>query len=371
MAEPVTSVQVPSLTHVTTPHPHIAYTINLRGPFRSWTVHKRYSDFDALHKDLTAEMGGIAPAVQLPPKHFSVFGGTTLTDPVKIEERRRGLEAYLRGILYAGDTRWRRSKAWTAFLGISETVAGQDSAGAAASVSGAGSASGPVFTPAAWMTEYQALKALTRDLRAHVTTRDRCSAAGDVQGAQSAAVAGKQGLRALEGRLALLEKGLVASDKQVVAKGELMRRQDLFGALVGEVEGVAKALSSSMMSAGRTLNAHAASVTPQQANERAALLGNPSPTPSRRFGTGGGIQANLSSMEPQSLLEQQKLMMATQDDALTTLSSIIRRQKEIGTAIGQELDLHNGLLEEVDHEVDRVGARLGNTGKRLDKVLRR
>ncbi|KAJ3163489.1 hypothetical protein HDU86_000068 [Geranomyces michiganensis] len=367
MAEPVTSVQVPSLTHVTTPHPHITYTISLRGPFRSWTVHKRFSEFDTLHKDLTAEMG-VAPAVQLPPKHFSVFGGSNLTDPVKIEERRRGLEAYLRGILYAGDTRWRRSKAWTAFLGISEAAAGQDGAGATLSSS---SSSGPVFTPAAWMTEYQSLKSLTRDLRAHVTTRDRCSAAGDVQGAQSATVAGKQGLRGLEGRLALLEKGLVAGDKQNVAKGELMRRQDLFGALVGEVEGVAKALSSSMISAGRTLKAHAALLTPQQANQRAALLGTPSPTPSRRFGTGGGTQANLSSMEPQSLLEQQKLMMATQDDALTTLSEIIRRQKEIGTAIGQELDLHNGLLEEVDHEVDRVGARLGNTGKRLDKVVRR
>ncbi|KAI8921865.1 Phox homologous domain-containing protein [Powellomyces hirtus] len=358
MTEPVTSVQVPSLTHETAPHPHITYTIQLKGPFRSWTVHKRYSEFTALHKDLQNELGS-EPTMQLPPKHFSLFGHSTLTDPVKIEERRRGLESYLRGILYSGDTKWRRSHAWLKFLGIAEPPSkGSGNEKAALSPQ--------VFTPAAWMTEFQALKALTRDLRAHITTRDRCNAAGDVQGAQSAAVAGKQGLRALEGRLAGLEKGL--GDDRQVAKGELMRRQDLFGALVGEVEGVAKALSSSMLSASSSLAASSVTLTPQQSSERKALLGG-SPAPSRRFGT-ATPPANPSSMEPQGLLQQQQLMMATQDDALTTLSSIIRRQKEIGVAIGQELDLQNGLLEEVDSQVDRVQGRLAGTSKKLDKVLR-
>ncbi|KAJ3145822.1 hypothetical protein HDU89_006874 [Geranomyces variabilis] len=45
-------------------------------------------------------------------------------------------------------------------------------------------------------------------------------------------------------RLAFLTKGLVAGDKEAVAKGELLRRQDLFGVLVEKVEAVVKALSS-------------------------------------------------------------------------------------------------------------------------------
>ncbi|KAI8826028.1 uncharacterized protein EV422DRAFT_515051 [Fimicolochytrium jonesii] len=386
--EPITSISVPTATNQTAPTPHTTYTVSLRGTNgRTWTTNKRYSEFAALFAALVADLGQPPAGIVLPPKHFSIFG-STMTDPVKIEERRRGLEAFLRSILYCNDPKWRRTGAWMSFLGI-----GGESADAG-SVNGTHSRTSSIasststllnpntsFTPAEWMTEYHALKSLTRDIRAHVTTRDRCAAAGDVQGAQSAGVAGKQGLRGLESRTDALEKSLTVHSttslpSEKLAKGELMRRQDLLGGLVGEIEGIARSLSSfAMSSAASSRNPLVgdpsrgnAGLTPQQALDRQSLLSSPSS--SRRFGTHSASTATASSADPQQLLLQQKDIMTTQDDALDSLSGIIRRQKEIGVAIGHELDLQNGLLGEVDEQVDRVQSRLKGTGKKLDKVLK-
>ncbi|KAJ3007192.1 hypothetical protein HKX48_009268, partial [Thoreauomyces humboldtii] len=374
---------VPTHTVLSSPSPHITYTVSLRGPSRTWTVQKRYSEFQTLHLDLTTETS-LPPTVPLPPKHFSLFGSSALSDPVRIEERRRGLEGYLRGVLYSAETAWRRSCAWKTFLDLQVGSTGGEAGTTLSGTSTSTSTTTTSMTPQAWMSEHEALRSLTREIRANVAKRDRCVAQNDVQGAQSAAVAGKVALRSLETRLGVLERSLKAPPGTDgsgggggVAKGERQRRQDLFGSLVGEAEGVARALSSSTLSASTALSASAARLTPQQTTDRNALLG--SPNPSRRFGTAASSSSSssnnnnnaaFSSMEPQALLGQQQELMAVQDDALTSLSSIIRRQKEIGMAIGQELDLQNGLLEEVDDQVGRVQGRLAGTTKKLDRVLK-
>lgn len=60
--------------------------------------------------------------------------------------------------------------------------------------------------------------------------------------------------------------------------------------------------------------------------------------------------------------------MEDQDSSLDALSSIIRRQKQIGMAIGNELDVQNQLLGELDEGVDRTKRNLANVGKKLDRV---
>ena len=80
------------------PKPHVVYRIEIQASVRSWQMWRRYSEFTDLHVELTKSIG--APPAPLPPKHaFALFRSST--NPTLLEERRVGLETYLRAILAA------------------------------------------------------------------------------------------------------------------------------------------------------------------------------------------------------------------------------------------------------------------------------
>jgi regulator of vacuolar morphogenesis len=64
----------------------------------------------------------------------------------------------------------------------------------------------------------------------------------------------------------------------------------------------------------------------------------------------------------------QKQMMQEQDMDLDELAKIVRRQKEMGIAISDELDLQNEMLTRVDEDVTRVGGKLEIAKKRTGKI---
>ncbi|KAF8066793.1 syntaxin-like protein [Lyophyllum atratum] len=70
------------------------------------------------------------------------------------------------------------------------------------------------------------------------------------------------------------------------------------------------------------------------------------------------------------MLQTQRRMMDEQDEQLDRLSHSINRQHHISLQINDELDVHTGLLEELDTELDRTESRLTGARRRLDKVAR-
>lgn len=65
------------------------------------------------------------------------------------------------------------------------------------------------------------------------------------------------------------------------------------------------------------------------------------------------------------------LVISTEQDThLDTLSSSIQRQREISMHIGSELDVHQGLLEDLEVGIDRTASNLGGARRRLDRVAR-
>lgn len=78
-------------------------------------------------------------------------------------------------------------------------------------------------------------------------------------------------------------------------------------------------------------------------------------------------EAGYSSEE---MLLQQRHMMDEQDVRLDELSHSITRQRDISLQINDELDVHTGLLEGLDHDLDRTDSRLTNARRRLDRVAR-
>ncbi|THU90407.1 hypothetical protein K435DRAFT_864345 [Dendrothele bispora CBS 962.96] len=76
------------------------------------------------------------------------------------------------------------------------------------------------------------------------------------------------------------------------------------------------------------------------------------------------------SSDPQSMLQTQRQMMDNQDTYLDQLSHSINRQRDLSIQINDEIDVHHGLLQELDTELDRTDARMGGARRRLDRFAR-
>jgi len=63
-------------------------------------------------------------------------------------------------------------------------------------------------------------------------------------------------------------------------------------------------------------------------------------------------------------------LRADQDTRLDSLSSSIGRQHHLSININDELDVHQGLLSDLDDGLDRVGSRLSTARRSLDRVSR-
>lgn len=66
----------------------------------------------------------------------------------------------------------------------------------------------------------------------------------------------------------------------------------------------------------------------------------------------------------------QHQMMNDQDVHLDRLSQSINRQRDLSLQINDELEVHTGLLQELDHELDHASSRLTGARRSLDRVAK-
>ncbi|KAI0746718.1 hypothetical protein C8Q80DRAFT_1053110, partial [Daedaleopsis nitida] len=122
----------------------------------------------------------------------------------------------------------------------------------------------------------------------------------------------------------------------------------------------------------------------EMSNNAASSSRSPSPPPT----TSAAPPPRTSSGEPHSydyapytddpeagyssgeMLMQQREIMDVQDVHLDELSRSITRQRDLSLQINDELDVHTGLLEGLDHDLDRTDTRLTHARRRLDRVAR-
>jgi len=70
--------------------------------------------------------------------------------------------------------------------------------------------------------------------------------------------------------------------------------------------------------------------------------------------------------DPNMMLQVQRQMMDEQDEHLDQLSQSINRQHHISLQMNDELDVHAGLLEQLDADLDNTDTRLRGARRRLD-----
>ncbi|KAH9064207.1 syntaxin [Lactarius vividus] len=345
------------------PKRHIVFRIEIQAHVRSWHMWRRYSEFVDLHTELTKSIGTPPPS-PLPPKHTFAMLRSSKNEAL-LEERRAGLEAYLRAVVSAKDSKWLDSFAFRDFLGV---PAGKQEPNG--SNNSSGSEGGAQFTSSTWLDEHMDLQARVRDVRADVNRRDAFSDRGDVGAAHGTNVQAKKKLAGALSRIGALAEGLDVLALRGMSEGELQRRTDMVARLQDDCEKLAKMLTVARhtsrglgSAAGRTAD-----------SDRAALLGTSSSSSSKPIARVFGAPQppketeKTRPLDDQGLVQLQQAEMEQQDTQLAQLTAILQRQKQLGIAINNELAQHMELLDGLSDDMDRVGGKLTAAKKQLNRL---
>ncbi|KGO78250.1 hypothetical protein PITC_036180 [Penicillium italicum] len=334
---PTVEIAIPNTTLSNTSPPHTVYHITLRLPLRSFTVPKRYSDFATFHSTLISQTNATPPA-PLPSKTW--FSKTISNDRLR-EDRRRGLEEYLRAINESEDGRWRTSPAWRAFLNLPTAVAS--------------TGTGPDAMAPPDMKNH------LHDARLQLSRRDQETTPqkqheSSAQAKGSLVRAGTM-ITTLEDGLKNIGRGDKSSHLQTSSSlggGELRRRKDLLINARKEKDGLEDLLHA--MATKSRLDHTVASIQDKGALINSGnVAGDASSgrkTPARAGRVLGKETERTRELDNEGVLQLQRQMMQSQDDNVDQLRKIIIRQRELGTQINEELEVQNDLLRLADEEAD-------------------
>lgn len=281
-----------------------------------------------------------------------------------LEERKEGLEQYLRAIVSAKDDQWRDHFAFREFLGI---PAGRQ--GSTAQVT-----SPAQFTSSSWLDEHLDIQARLRDVWADINKRDALSDRGDVASSHKSNVNAKTKLAGLLSRIGTLGKGLEELALAGMNEGELQRRTDMVARLQDDCEKLNKVVTVARQTsaAARASTAGASSaLNPASESDREALLGFKAlGKPARRvFGASEPQETEVTRpLDNVGLLGLQQVQVQQQDQKLSGLTTILQRQRQLGEAINNEIHEQNELLDSLSNDVDIVSGKLHRTNRELNRL---
>lgn len=363
MTSAIQAIHIPAYEERTDPSPHTVYRIQITANVREWLIWRRYSEFADLHTELTKSTSSPPPAA-LPPKHtFSMF--RSHTNPTVLEQRRVGLETYLRAILSAKEDKWRECYALKQFLGIpigkNTAIEGRSTA----------ASSSKTFTLVSWLDEHMELQSSVRDIRADINKRDALSDRGDISGSHQSNVQAKKKLLAVQTRVDALDDSLKSLAMAGISEGELQRRSEMVARLRDDCDKLTKMVTVARQTS-RGLGA-ALERNPAPDSDRNALLGKGPASfskPGRVFGAPPPPQETEETrpLDSNGLLQLQQVKMDDQDTNLAQLSAILQRQKHLGLAINAEIGQHIEMLDQLDQDVDKFGNKLSTAKKQMNRL---
>src|SRR5579871_2110871 len=368
------TLSIPSTTIATDTNskPYTAYNLILSTPLRTITLQKRYTDFSTLHSNLTSSVGA-APPVPLPAKSWFK---RTVTDANLTEERRSGLETYIHAIEDADDPKWRNSKPWRDFLGLPPLPDVQIKTGGrkgSLSTTDWGAQQQSVMGPNQWLDLHAQLKSLLHEARTLLSKREHAPSTA----AQHEASAGaKKGLVKANTLILRLEAGLgdLAEGKaggEKLGEGEIRRRRDLLSRARQEREGLDGVLNAWVVTKANATTALASDPQKDGLFDGASNVGSGMPgtfplgpqqqqqqqrvTSSSRRRVFGGPPAKETErtreLDNEGVLKLQQQIMKEQDMDVDDLSQVVRRMKDMGIAINEELVEQSQLLDMLDQDV--------------------
>lgn len=165
-----------------------------------------------------------------------------------------------------------------------------------------------------------------------------------------------------EGILVLEANEGSPSDATRLLRSQHERMRGMLGEEIqAEIPSLDRQTTSQLSSSESPAQAH---ITRQSARD--SLLSQPTFAPY----TDDPDQSSAQSPEPATLLQVQRLLIGEQDQRLDELSHSINRQHHISLQINDELDIHQGLLQGLESDLDSTDNRLRKARRKLDTVAR-
>lgn len=366
MSAPI-EISIPNTSIADSPKPHTVYNITIRLPLRTLSVQKRYSDFLALHSSITIQAGGTPPPALLPQKSWF---SRTVSNPQLTEERRKGLETYLQKINDGKeDSKWRDTSAWRTFLNLPHTGSSKSSSasGLRSAISGAGS-SLPITDPVVWLDHHRDLKSQLHEARLNITKRDQATT---TQAQHECSAQAKKHLVKAGTMITSLDQSLkhlggdAWGSPAKLGEGELRRRRDLVASAKREKEGLENLLAA-------MITKSEVDKTVAEAQEKQTLVGGPNSSSNKAPSSGGRVLGRETdrtrALDNEGVLQLQKQLMQEQDEDVMVLGQAVRRQRELGVAIQEELQVQNEMLGMLDEDVTRVEGKIQVANKRIKKI---
>lgn len=323
------------------------------------------------------------PPAALPGK---TWFKSTVSSPALAESRRKDLETYLQAINTASDPRWRNSSAWRSFLNLPANVTNGSVTNAKTSAVRSGDLQGPITDPSVWLDDHRDLKTQLREAKQHLNRRDQATTA---QSQHEATADARRCLVKAGTIMTALEKGLqimsepseakrASKDAQMrpakLGEGEVRRRRDLLSAAKKERDALDNTLATFV---SKNISANGSDAAEATAGDLAALFKGqnvPGAFPAASSSRGRVLGAPLKETERtreldnEGVVQLQRQIMVEQDEDVTDLTAVVRRMKQMGMQINEELVSQNELLGMLDQDVDRVGDKIGVAKKRLNKI---
>lgn len=299
---------------------------------------KRFSDFISLKNELENEIQNSDFPYELPKRQYGLWSKQlSLTDDV-IEERKVKLGKFLYDLLNdTFDTKWRNSMAITRFL---ELPARLDRLLSDSYRKMAGSSRDE--TNQTWISLYRDGKNELEECRElEATNRTK---------------------RLIQLRLKVnyLEKTLERDEEgeTKIENSEIEKRRNLLSILKQDINSLS--LQSSIP---ENINFNSKNTNVNYSGKALNSLNNPNalgtfqtrpPVGRRRFGE----TEQTAQLDNQKLMTQHMDTMQDQDQELTQLHKVIRRQKDISIQMNQELSQQNDLLDSFNNDLDQTAGKL-------------
>lgn len=340
--EPITMISIPYSEESEMPSKHTVFIVTVKGQSRSWVATHRFSEFEQLHKALSipAQL-----SINLPKKsmYLSEKG---------LVERRLALESYLLLILYCKDKSFRSTTVWLDFLVVPESDRCQELCkNPSISQFWKSADEKGLLSSQNWMYELEALQNSIRDLKQTIFKKNQAFVVGNQGLYQSLRLDVIREIRILSLRFDALER--CKKDLSNISKTESNRRDTIAFSMKSEISGLGSQIQESVITDNRLQL-----LEPQSSNGGSK----------RKFGVKAQETEVTRPLDNQQLLVVHQKIIRKQDQELEMLASVVRRQKEIGMAISDEVEFQNGLLEEVDESISRTAVNMKIAERKLKKL---
>ncbi|RMY63481.1 hypothetical protein D0863_10512 [Hortaea werneckii] len=381
---PALAISIPTASTATPAEgkPFTQYHVVLQLPLRKHEIKKRYTDFTNLHDALVSQTNQ-APPAPLPPKSWL---RRTVNNESLTEERRQGLEKYLKSIVETDDARWRSSSAWRSFLNLPSGTSTLSTNGSLVGGTTSQKQQQGIADPNQWLDVHRDLKTQIQLARQQLKQRE---AAMTAQQQHSLAAEAKASLVRAATSIAQLDDGLrrISSastgdeagwgGSSKLGEGEIRRRRDLLGAARKEVEGLEGVLRSQASKSAAGTSSSSSAANPQtagavaSAGDKDALWKGTSAgqKPKGRV-LGGPLKETERTRELDNteVLQQQQQIMEEQEEDVLTLGKTVAKLKDMGILINEELEVQNAMLGMVEEDAGRVQGKIDVARSRIKKI---